>query len=319
MSLSRSLTFLTGLLLVMAAGAVAQPTQKKSVSPVAPGDLSKPAFDTKTPVYDSAAVRNKSASTVVAEVEGRAITLGDVGDAIRALPPSVAQLPFENLFPGVLETLIRQQALVVRAEQQGLDEDPVVRRHIRAASDRELVNEYLNREIARDITEAALLDRYNRDVANKPGPEEVRVRLILVPTEKEAQRLLAEVKGGVDFAAVATRSSKDTTARVGGDLGFTSRDGLMAEVGAVAFTLMPGQIAPFPVRAAPGWFVIKVEERRTRPAPSFAEVRERLKDAMLREGVAPMSETALKGLTVREYSLGGKGVEQTDGAPDESR
>ena len=300
--------------LLAGAPALAQMTPKKAVSPAVPGDLSKPAYDTKTPVYDVSAGRNKSASTVVAEIEGRAITLGDVGDAIRALPPSVAQLPFESLFPHVVDTLIKQQALVVRAQQDGLDEDPVVRRHMRAASDKELANEYLNREIAKGVSESALLDRYTRDVASRPGPDEARVRLILTSTEKEATALIAELRGGADFAAVARRSSKDTTSQTGGDLGFTTREGLTPEVGAVVFALAVGQVAPYPVRTAAGWFVVKVEERRSRPAPSFAQARAGLLDQMLREGVAPLSEQALRGLTVREYNLSGKESELSEKA-----
>ena len=97
------------LALVLAGGigggvAWAQAPIRPVPSPAAPGDLSAPAFDTKAAVYDNKSPLTKSASTVVAEVEGRAITLGDVGDAIRALPPSLAQLPFETLFPHVVDT-----------------------------------------------------------------------------------------------------------------------------------------------------------------------------------------------------------------------
>jgi peptidyl-prolyl cis-trans isomerase C len=301
-------------------GAAAQTGPKKPVaSPAAPGDLTKPAFDTKTPVYDKSGPLNKSASTVVAEVEGRAITLGEVGDAIRALPPAVAQLPLDALFPHVVETLIKQQALVVRAQQQGLDEDPTVRRRMRAASDRELSNEYLRREIGKSVTEESLLARYNSDVAGKPGAWEAKVRVIMVPTEKEAAATIAELRGGADFAAVARRVSKDTTARIGGDLGFVTRDGLLPEVGAVAFALAPGELSANPVRTASGWFAVKVEERRARPAPSFAEARPALEETLLREGVGPESEAALRGLTVREYNLIGKEGEPGAKAGDEAR
>src|ERR1019366_310580 len=108
--------------------AAGQPAPRSASSPVEPGDLSKPVFDTTTPVYGSVASLNKAASTVVAEVEGRPITLGDVADAIKTLPSTVSQLPFDALYPGVLDGLIRQAALVVRAQQQGVDEEPAVHR-----------------------------------------------------------------------------------------------------------------------------------------------------------------------------------------------
>jgi peptidyl-prolyl cis-trans isomerase C len=286
---------------------------KRAVSPVAPGDLSKPVFDTTTPIYSRVPGLDKSASTIIAEVEGRPITLGDVGDAIRALPPALSQLPFEALYPGIVEQLIKQQALVVRAQEQGVDEDPVIRRRVKAAADRALANEYLHRETDSGITEARLLERYNRDVAGRPGADEVRARIILVPTEKEAQDLIAELRGGADFAVVARRASKDPTAVVGGDLGFNTRDGLTAEIGAVAFALPAGQLAPYPVRGSGAWFVVKAEERRRQATPGFTAMREALTQALSREGVIPLTTAALNAVTVREYNITGKEVEADKG------
>ncbi len=297
-----------GLVLMADSSACAQSDTKAPPSPVAPGDLSKPVFDTTTRAYDSVVSLDKAATTVVAEVEGRPITLGNVGDAIKALPNSLAQLPFDSLYPGILDALIKQEALVVRAQQQGADEDPAIRRRVKEAADRTLSEEYIQRELSGRITEEALLARYNRDVAGRPGPEEVRTRVILTGTEKEATALIAEIQGGADFAAVARRASKDTTATAGGELGFHTRDGMNAEVGAVAFTLPVGQIAPRAVQSTAGWFVIQVEERRQQPTPSFASMREKLRQELMKEGADPLAETALKDLKVRRYNFTGTEV-----------
>ena len=236
--------------------------------------------------------------------------MGDVGDVIRALPPSTAKLPFEALFPGILDQLIRQQALVVRAQQQGMDEDPAVRRKVRAATDRVLAEAYVDHIAGRDITEEALLARYQRDIAGHPGPDEVHARVILVDTQKAALEAITELRGGADFAAVARRISMDTTASSGGDLGFHTRDGMNSEVGSVAFALAPGQVAANPVHAAAGWFVVKVEERRQGPAQPFAEMREQLRQTMMHEAAADVVASALKDLKVRRYSLAGKEMEE---------
>ncbi len=302
---------LTGILAcaVAAGPALGEPPPKRAPSPVAPGDLSKPVFDTTTPVYDSIPSQDKAASTVVAEVEGRPITMGDVGDAIRALPPAVARLPMDALYPRVLEQLIAQQALVVRAQQQDADEVPAIRRRMRAAADRQLAEDFMQREISKGITETALLDRYNRDVAGRPGEEEARVRVILTGSEKAAADLIGELRGGADFAAVARRSSKDSTAAEGGDLGFRTRDALNPEVGAVSFAAPVGQVVPYPVNGPAGWFVVKVEERRQQPTPPFSSVRERLSQDLAREGVVPFAAAALKDLKVRRYNMTGDEIE----------
>lgn len=286
--------------------AFAQQPVNSAPSPVAPGDLTKPVFDTTTPVYDQIESLEKAASTVVAEVEGRPITLGNVNDAIVALPLSMKQMSFDALYPSVLDHLIKQQAMVVRAQQQGVDEDPKIRRKVREAADAALADEYLAKVITPAITEAALLDRYNRDYAGKPGEEEVRTRIIMTATEKEALDLIAEIRGGADFATVARRSSKDASASAGGDVGFAPREGLTPEVGAVAFSLPPGQMAPYPVRSVDAWFIVKTEQRRLQPTPSFAAMRARLFQILLHEGVPAAAETALNNLKVRRYGLNGK-------------
>jgi peptidyl-prolyl cis-trans isomerase C len=283
-----------------------QPAPRPDPSPLAPGDLKRPIFDTTKRVYDTSDPEAKSASTVVAEIDGRAVTLGDVRDAIAALPPSVKNLPFPDLYPGVLQKLVAQQALVIRAQRQGLDEDPEVRRSVKAASDQVMANAQLEHEISRSITEAALLARYNKEIAGKPGPEEVHVRVIMVPTEEAANGIIKELRAGADFAALAKRSSKDATAPAGGDVGFVAREAMTPEVGAVVFAMQPGQITPYPVQSLGAWFVLKVEERRQQPTLPFSAVREGLRQEMLHEGVPDVATAALAGVTVREFDFTGK-------------
>jgi peptidyl-prolyl cis-trans isomerase C len=296
-----------------AGGARAQLAPAADPSPLAPGDLKRPIFDTRTPVYGATKQQEKSASTVVAEVDGRAVTLGDVADAIQELPANVSSLPFEELFPGILSQLVRQEALAIRAQRQGLDEDPAVRRKMRATSDRVLVNALLEKEASGPITEAALLERYSKDVAGRVGPEEVRVRVIMMPTEQEAVNIIAELKAGADFATIAKRSSKDATALVGGDAGFVPLDGLTVEVGAVVFSMQPGQLTPFPVRSVGSWFVLRVEERRRQATRAFSVVRADLRRAMLREAVPDVVKAAMADVTIREYETSGKETDATSG------
>jgi peptidyl-prolyl cis-trans isomerase C len=289
----------------------AQASIPPAASPAAPGDLSRPQFDTTTPAYDVAQSREKSSSTIVAEVDGRAITLGDVADAIRELPATVSALPFETLFPGIVDQLVKQQALVIRAQQRGIDEQPATKRAMKAAAERALVGTLLRDEIGAGVTETMLLDRYKAEYAGKSGVVEVRARVIMAPTEKEAADLVAELKNGADFAAVAKRSSKDSTAPAGGDLGFMQRDRFNPEIAAVVFAIQPGQFTAYPVRSTGGWFVLKTEERRQVATPAFAYVREHIRQTLLREGLPKITTDALSGVVVREYTVSGKQSDDT--------
>ncbi|MGE0419847.1 MAG: peptidylprolyl isomerase [Acetobacteraceae bacterium] len=284
----------------------AQTAPQPSASPVAPTDLTKPMFDTGQRTYETGdRDRLKHANTVVAEVDGRPITLGDVGDAIRAMPSSIAAMPFQALFMSIVDQLVRREALSIRAHQLGLEKDPEIQRRMKAASDLVLGNEMLRREITATIAEQEILDRYQRDYAGKPGPELVHARIIMVPTEKQASDLIAELKAGADFATLARRDSKDTTAKNGGDLGFLRQSDFNPEIGGVAFSLPVGQFNVLPIKRAGSWFIVKVEARAPGKTPAYSAVRRQIVDAMVRERVPETVKRLTADVTVRKYDMNG--------------
>ena len=91
---------------------------------------------------------------------------------------------------------------------------------------------------------------------------QVRAAHILLPTREEAEAARARVtEGGEDFAAVARELSTDeSTAANGGELGWFTREEMVAPFAEAAFALEPGAISE-PVETEFGWHVIQVEER----------------------------------------------------------
>jgi len=80
--------------------------------------------------------------------------------------------------------------------------------------------------------------------------------------KKEAEGLLAQLKGGADFAALAREHSQDpATAAKGGDLGFFARDTMEATFEKAAFALKPGQLSGV-VETPYGFDLIKVTGQR---------------------------------------------------------
>jgi peptidyl-prolyl cis-trans isomerase C len=272
--------------------------------PAAPVDLSRPVFDTQTRVYDPSAGR-KAPDTVVAEVDGRQITLGEVQDLVLALPPQVAQQNFQILYPRVLEQLIYRTALAIRARQDALDNDPVLRRRAEAAADHIFANGWLHKYLTGKITEQMVLARYDRDVGSQPPPEEVRLRLYLAETEQQAKETIVTVRGGADFAALAQRSSTDPSATKGGDLGFLPWSAVIPELAGVAYGLATGEVAPVPIRTRFGWIVLRLEERRPGARPPFAQVRENMMAELEQEQTRSAAEDAMKDMVIRRFAFNG--------------
>jgi len=127
-------------------------------------------------------------------------------------------------------------------------------------------------------------------------PEEVRARHILVkvapdatPDAREAARkkaadLLARVKAGEDFAALASTNSDDPgSAANGGDLGFFPHGRMTPVFENTAFELPPGAVSDV-VETSFGFHVIKVEEHREATTKPLAAVRDEIVTTLKNEG-----------------------------------
>ena len=136
--------------------------------------------------------------------------------------------------------------------------------------------------LLQDAGKSALSDEaerkvYDEAVKQVKNEEEVHARHILVPTEDEAKAILAQLKGGADFATLAKEKSKDPGAAEGGDLGYFTKEQMVPEFSEVAFKLGKGQLSD-PVKTQFGWHIIKVEDKRTRPTPTFEQVKPQIEN-----------------------------------------
>jgi peptidyl-prolyl cis-trans isomerase C len=252
---------------------------------------------------------------VVAKVDGKPIHLSELKDAVQTLPENMRALPPPALYPMLLDQMIDARALVSEAHKTGLDKDPVVRRQVAAAEDRALQTAVLSKDVGPTITDAAVRARYDQEVAGKPGDEEVHAKHILVDNEADAKKIIADLKGGADFAALAKQYSKDPSgAQQGGDLGFFKKDEMVPEFAAAAFALEPGQVSQTPVHSQFGWHVILLVERRNAEPPSFDKARDELRQKMIQEGVQKAVAKARASVAVEKFNMDGSPARATDQA-----
>ena len=73
----------------------------------------------------------------------------------------------------------------------------------------------------------------------------------------------------------------------GGDLGYFTKEQMVPEFSKVAFELKKGEISG-PVKTQFGWHVIKVEDKRTKPAPKFDEVKGQIENFVVRKAQADL-------------------------------
>ena len=245
------------------------------------------------------------ADPVVGSVEGHLVYLSELGRASQTLPESLRGLPFETLYPVLLDRMIDHQALVIMARRNGLEENPQVKREIQAATERILEGAWLGVEATPKVTEQAIQDRYNKLFANRPATEEVRARHILVTTEPEALKILDDLKNGADFTTLAKLLSKDPDGQKGGDIGFFRREQVWPGFSDMAFALQPGQIGPKPIRNEFGWHIIKVDERRLVAPPGYSEIHDKLRQELTGQVVQEVIAAARSQMAIHRFNLDG--------------
>ena len=252
---------------------------------------------------------------VVARVGAEEIHASELTEAAQNLPEELRGMPAPVLYPMLIDQLIDRRIVVLAAKKAGLERDPAVQRQIARATDTALQNALLSREIAPTLTDEAIKARYDRDYAGKPGEEEVHARHILVEDEAKAKAIIAQLAAGADFAELAKANSKDPGATNGGDLGFFKKSDMLPEFADAAFALAPGQVTPVPVQTRFGWHVIKLEERRSAPAPTLEQVRDEVRQSLIQEGVTRVLTAARPGVVVEKFKPDGSPLDAPTGTP----
>ncbi len=253
---------------------------------------------------------------VVAVVNGSEIRLSDVIDARSGLPEQYRTLPLQAMFPSLIERLIDFELVIGEGRRVNLQDDEVVKRRVAQIEDNVIYDVFLSRYVEGAVTDEVLRGRYEEFKADSPPREEVHARHILVETEEDAVALIERIAGGADFIEVAKEKSTGPSASSGGDLGYFTRDQMVPEFADAAFALQAGEMTDAPVKSPFGWHVIRVEDRRTAPPPSFEEVRQQLASEVSQQAVAALVETLRGTATVVRFNIDGSPVTETPPEPE---
>lgn len=243
----------------------------------------------------------KPADPVVAHVGDHDVHLSDVKAASASLPAELRRVPLPMLYPMLLGQAVDREALTIQARKQGLQNDPKVQDAMKRAEAEVLQNALLSREVGPGISEDAIRARYDRDDKDKPGVPELHARHILVKTQAEAEKIIAQLKKGAKFEDLAKKLSTDPGAQNGGDLGWFKRGDMVPAFSDAAFAMKPGEVSKMPVHTQFGWHVIQVEGTRTAPPQSFEAMHDQIRQTLISEGVKKAVADARQGLKIEEF------------------
>ena len=133
------------------------------------------------------------------------------------------------------------------------------------------------------ITDADLQAEYNREIASL-GPQgmisEYKVSDIAVATEADAQAALTRIKKGESFDKVAKSVSLAPNKVQGGAVGWIQPGQVAPQLASVLITLSKGQVSPAPIQMQQGWYLIKLEDKKSSKPPSFEQAKPAIRAGM---------------------------------------
>jgi peptidyl-prolyl cis-trans isomerase C len=184
-----------------------------------------------------------------------------------------------------LDQFIGMRLAADAAEQSGIAKDPKVADKLELARLNVLVEAALQKYLEQNpVQDAELKPAYDAQV--DAMPREYHARHILVDDQAAADKITQDLKGGADFAKLATKLSKDEgSGKNGGDLGWFTPDTMVKPFADAVKGLKPGEMTEAPVQSEFGWHVIKLEDSRATAAPPFEEVKDQVKVFVQRQKV----------------------------------
>ena len=263
-------------------------------------------------------LRAEETNPVLAKVNGAEIRQSDVTLAEEELGPSLAQMDPATKKENVLAFLIDMKIVAKAAEAKKIEDRDDFKARLAFTRNRLLMDNLLAAEGKAATTDEAMKKVYDEAAKQIEGEQEVHARHILVETEDEAKAIEAELKKGADFAELAKKKSKDPGASDGGDLGFFTKDQMVPEFSAAAFSLEPGKISD-PVKTQFGWHIIKVEEKRNRKAPDFEQVKGQIETYVTRKAQAEYVAKLRESAKVERMDQAANVPAKTDAKPTDSK
>lgn len=221
---------------------------------------------------------------------GTTISSRDMQLEMQRMPPEAQAelLADPALLRQMIDTAYLRRALATQAEQQGLPQkDPVLQHLLLSTREGLLAEAELQRVAEASSPDSAALEKlaqstYKAESKRFNTPARTRARHILIKgtgaaERAQADKLLAELRAGGDFAVLARKHSADARSAVqGGDLGFFPKGQMVAPFDAALEKLKNPSDLSGVVPSQFGFHIIRLEERQPASSQPYAEVRKQL-------------------------------------------
>jgi len=208
---------------------------------------------------------------VLAEVNGKNITLDHIIAAVAKLPSEYNTLEAEYILEGVLNQIVKQEIMAQILDTSEKFIEISLENEIRSIRAKYSIEKLMEGFPGND----KLLAAYETATETIQSLEEFNASHILVESEKEALNILNSLMAGSDFSKLAQEKSTGPSGPNGGQLGWFGPGQMVPEFEAAVLVLEIGNISQ-PVKTQFGWHLVKLNDRRVKALPTFEEMKPEL-------------------------------------------
>jgi peptidyl-prolyl cis-trans isomerase C len=141
------------------------------------------------------------------------------------------------------------------------------------------------------VTDADAKAEYDKFAAANSG-KEYKASHILVEKEAEAKAIIASLKKGGKFDAIAKKSSKDPGSGAnGGQLDWAPAGSYVKEFSEAMVALEKGKTTVAPVKSQFGFHIIRLEDVRETQLPKFEEVKPQIAQQLSQQKLAEFQQS----------------------------
>ena len=192
----------------------------------------------------------------------------------------------------VRDELVARELFTQEAEKRGLAKSAAVRTQIDNARQdiliRAMIRDYVEKH---PVTDAEIDAEYKKLIAEAgSGGKEYKARHILVESEDDAKKLIAEIKGGGSFEELAKQSKDPGSGSSGGDLGWNTPSTFVKEFADAMATLPKGKMTETPVKTQFGYHIIRVDDIREAEPPPLEQLRPQIQQQLERQKVQTLQK-----------------------------
>ena len=236
-----------------------------------------------------------------ASVNGVIITNDMVEQGIK-MAISQGQKDSPELRQAVVQKFIEVLLLSQRAERDGLANSDKANTQLMLIRQNYLADLQLSTFMAQNpISDSDIQAEYNKEIAAL-GPQGVLVEYkmsdIAIATEADAQAALNRIKKGEPFDKVAKSVSLAPNKVQGGAVGWVQAGQLPPQISAVLVNLTKGQVSQSPIQLQQGWYLIKLEDKRSSKPPTLDQAK-----AAIRNGLAQRKQFEFLSQIAKESKI----------------